>query len=113
LWWVRGLKRRFSDWSLLGFKFPTVTSTSTLCGNLKVLLTMLVFIKLNLIERRRCVYNSAILCPFNVRVDFTRFLGNIKKGFVRQWMIQRSIVENCLKVVIVNQMELGTDIVGL
>jgi len=77
LWWVRSLKRRLSNWSLLSFKFPTVTSTSTLLGNLKALLTMLAFIKPNVIKRRQCVYKSAILCPFNVRVDFTRCLENV------------------------------------
>jgi len=61
LWWVRSLKRRFRDWSLLGIKFPMVTSTITLLGNLKALLTTLAFIKPNVIKRRRCVYNSTIL----------------------------------------------------
>jgi hypothetical protein len=112
LWWVRSLKRRFRDWSLLGFKFPTVTSTSRLLSNLKALLTTLAFIKPNVIKRRRCVYKSTVLGPFNVGVAFTRCLENIKKAFVRR-MIQRSIIENCLKVIIVNQMELGTDIISL
>jgi hypothetical protein len=69
---VRRLKRRDRHWSLLCFKFPLSTSTSTLLSNLKALLTTLAFLKPNIIERRRCVDNSTVLRSFNVRVDLTR-----------------------------------------
>ena len=55
------LKRRDRDWSLLGFKFPTVASMSMVRCNLKALLIMLTFIKSNVIKRRWCVDNSTIL----------------------------------------------------
>jgi hypothetical protein len=84
---VRRLKRRDGDWSLLCFKFPTITCTSTLLCNLKALLTMLAFIEPNVIERRQSVDNSTVLGSFNVRVDLMRRFEDIQKVLIRQRMI--------------------------
>ena len=64
---------------MLGFKIPTVVSTSTLFSNLKALLTLFAFIKPNVIKRRRCVDNGTVLGPFNVGVDFTKCLKYIRR----------------------------------
>jgi hypothetical protein len=65
----RSLKRRDRDWSLLGFKFPTVTSTSMLLSNLKSFLTSLAFIQPTVIKRRWCIDYGTILRRLDVGVD--------------------------------------------
>ena len=85
----------------------------TVLSNLRALLMLLAFIKLSVIKRRWYIYYGTILRPFNVRVDLTRCVEDVHKAFIRQRMIQRGIVEYSLKVVIMNQMELGTDMISL
>ena len=81
--------------------------------NPKMLLTMLAFIEPNMIERRQCIDDGTILRLFDVRVDLTRQVEDVQKTFIRQSMIQWGIIENSLEVVIMNQVELGTDMISL
>jgi hypothetical protein len=67
----RRLKRRDRDWSLLGFKFPTVASMSVLLCYLKLFLTTLAFIKPNVIKRRWCVDNGTIFGSLDVGINIT------------------------------------------
>jgi hypothetical protein len=109
----RSLQRRDRDWSLLCFKFPPITSKGTFLSNLKSFLTSLAFFEPNVIERRWCIDYGTILRPLDVGVDLTRRVKNVHKAFIRQRMIQRGIVEDSLKVVVMNHMELWTDMISL
>ena len=77
------------------------------------LLMAFALVKPNIVERRRCINNSTIVGLLNVGIHLTGGVEDLKKALVRQWMIKWSIIENCLKIVIVNQVELRTDVVGL
>jgi hypothetical protein len=67
----RSLKRRDRERGLLGFKFPTVASMSSLLCNLKAFQTTLGFIKPNVIKRRWCVDNSTIFRSLDVGINLT------------------------------------------
>jgi hypothetical protein len=77
------------------------------------LLMAFALVKPNIVERRRCINNSTIVGLLDVSIHLAGGVKDLKKALIRQWMIKWGIIENCLKVVIVNQVELRTDVVGL